>query len=202
MVPTIYGLDMFHYAEVIQDDKKDLIFGKPESIPGAVNVKVDPKSEQTKFWADNGVFDSFNSMGDIDFEAEMADLPLDIQNKIYGHQVENGVSFASGDDQAIYLAFGFRAKISTGGYRYYWLLKGLPELLGTEGKTKEEKVDPQSTKFKVGFQELQNPKGKKRWKAQAEDSDTFNGEGWFDQVVYDGSPFAADTGSKATDLGK
>ncbi|WP_306292016.1 major tail protein [Bacillus sonorensis] len=201
-MPTIYGLDMFHFAEVIQDDEKDLIFGKPERLPGAVSVKVDPKSEQTKFWADNGVFDNFNSMGDIDFEAEMADMPLDIQNKIYGRQVENGVSFASSDDQPIYLAFGFRSKISTGGYRYYWFLKGLPELLGNEAKTKEEKVDPQSIKFKVGFQQLQNPKGKNRWHSVAEDTDTFNGEGWFDQVVYDGLPFAANTGSKATDLGK
>ncbi|MEC1228796.1 major tail protein, partial [Bacillus paralicheniformis] len=118
------------------------------------------------------------------------------------HTEENGVSFASAEDKAIHLAFGFRAKKSTGGYRYYWFLKGLPELMAIESKTTEDKADPESAKFKVGFMPLQNPKGKRRWKAQAEDSDTFNGEGWFDQVVYDGSPFAADTGSKAIDLGK
>ncbi|ATH95176.1 major tail protein [Bacillus glycinifermentans] len=202
MGQTIYGLDMFHCAEVVQDDEESLKFGTPIKIPGAVSIKVDPKSEQTKFWADNGVYDIFNSMGDIDLEAEMADLPLKLQNKIYGHTEENGVSFASAEDKAIHLAFGFRAKKSTGGYRYYWFLKGLPELMAIESKTTEDKADPESAKFKVGFMPLQNPKGKRRWKAQAEDSDTFNGEGWFNQVVYDGSAFASDSGSKATDLGK
>ncbi|MDE1376417.1 major tail protein, partial [Bacillus licheniformis] len=63
MGQTIYGLDMFHYAVVGQDDEKDLKFGIPERIPGAVSIKVDPNSEQTKFYADNGVYDIFNSMG-------------------------------------------------------------------------------------------------------------------------------------------
>lgn len=202
MGQTIYGLDMFHCAEVIQDDEESLKYGTPIKIPGAVSIKVDPKSEQTKFWADNGVYDIFNSMGDIDLEAEMADLPLKLQNKIYGHTEENGVSFASAEDKAIHLAFGFRAKKSTGGYRYYWFLKGLPELMAIESKTTEDKADPESAKFKVGFMPLQNPKGKRRWKAQAEDSDTFNGEGWFNQVVYDGSAFATDAKTEAIGLGK
>ncbi|WP_420834694.1 hypothetical protein [Bacillus zhangzhouensis] len=41
-------------------------------------------------------------MGDIDLEAEIADLPIEVQNKIFGHKVENGISFASSDDKAIY----------------------------------------------------------------------------------------------------
>ncbi|AVI46770.1 MULTISPECIES: major tail protein [Bacillus] len=202
MGQTIYGLDMFHYAVVVQDDEKDLKFGIPERIPGAVSIKVDPKSEQTKFYADNGVYDIFNSMGDIDLEAEMADLPMSVQKKIYGHTEENGVSFGSADDQAIHLAFGFRSKKSTGGYRYYWFLKGLPELMPIESKTTEDKADPESAKFKVSFMPLQSPKGKRRWKAQAEDSETFNGENWFNQVVYDGSAFATDTKTEAIGLGK
>ncbi|KEP24768.1 hypothetical protein BA70_17690 [Bacillus zhangzhouensis] len=91
-----------------------------------------------------------------------------MQNKIFGHKVENGISFASSDDKAIFLAFGFRAKTSTGGHRFYWFLKGLPELMANENKTTEGKADPETAKFKAGFMTLQNKKGKNRWKAQAE----------------------------------
>ncbi|WP_144473499.1 major tail protein [Bacillus pumilus] len=206
MGKTIYGLDMFHYAELIQDDDKGLEYAKPERLPGAVNVKVDPKSEQSKFWADNGVFDSFNNMGDIDLEAELADLPIEVQNKIFGHKVENGISFASSDDKAVFLAFGFRAKTSTGGHRYYWFLKGLPELLGNEHKTTEGKADPETPKFKAGFMTLQNKKGKNRWKAQAEFDEGFDPDEWFKQVVYDGASFSTgkdtEDSTSSVDIGK
>jgi phi13 family phage major tail protein len=183
-MPLLHGLDQFHIAELTQDSASGVTYETPEFIPGAVNVKVDPKTESSTFYADNGAYEVLTSMGDIDVEMEVADLPLSLQAKIYGHQTENGVQFASINDQPIYLALGFRAKVSTGGYRYYWLLKGKAELLPIEHKTDEGQKSPQTSKLKLKFMPLLY---NGRWKAQAQDDGTFNGEAWFNQVVYAGS---------------
>ncbi|MGG3798987.1 major tail protein [Metabacillus fastidiosus] len=178
----IHGLDMFHIAELTKDTVAEILYGTPEHLPGSVSVKVDPKTESETFYADNSAFAVLNSMGDIDVEIEVADLPLDIQKKIFGQTEENGVYFSSINDVTMQLALGFRAKVSTGGFRYYWLLKGQSELLPIEGKTDEGKVTPQTSKLKMKFMPLQH---NGRWKGEAQDGTTFTkGENWFKKVVY------------------
>jgi phi13 family phage major tail protein len=182
MSKVISGLDMFHIAELTNDDLVSVTYGIPEKLPGAVNVKIDPKQESETVWADNGAYTVLNALGDIDVEIEAVDLPLELQKKLFGHTEEGGVQFASINDETMELALGFRSKVSTGGFRYYWLLKGKPELLPTEGKTEEGKPAPQTAKLKFKFMPLQH---NGRWKAQAEDNATFTkGANWFKQVVY------------------
>lgn len=117
MGKVLSGLDMFHIAEVLKDTKDELKFSDPQELPGAVNLKIDPKSEQEVFYADNVAYATVNSLGDIDGEMEVADLPLDMQSRIFGKQVENGIHFSSADDKTLEIALGFRAKLSTGGDR-------------------------------------------------------------------------------------
>nr|WGE05087.1 phage tail protein [Bacillus subtilis] len=158
MGKILIGLDMFHIAEVLKDTKDELEFSVPEELPGAVSMKLDPKSETETFYADNGAYAQLSSLGDIDGEMEVADLPLDMQARIFGKTVENGIHFSSADDRPLEIALGFRAKISTGGYRYYWALKGKPELVPVEHKTEEGKPSPQSTQVKIKFSPLTNVK--------------------------------------------
>ncbi|WGE05087.2 major tail protein [Bacillus subtilis] len=158
MGKILTGLDMFHIAEVLKDTKDELEFSVPEELPGAVSMKLDPKSETETFYADNGAYAQLSSLGDIDGEMEVADLPLDMQARIFGKTVENGIHFSSADDRPLEIALGFRAKISTGGYRYYWALKGKPELVPVEHKTEEGKPSPQSTQVKIKFSPLTNVK--------------------------------------------
>lgn len=181
-MPLLHGLDMFHIAELTQDILEEVLYGKPEHLPGGVSVKVDPKTESETFYADNKAFAVLNSMGDIDVEIEVADLPLPIQKKLFGQTEEKGVYFSSVNDVTMILALGFRAKLSTGGFRYYWLLKGTSELLPIEGKTDEGKITPQTSKLKMKFMPLQH---NGRWKGEAEDGEVFTqGDNWFKQVVY------------------
>lgn len=179
---VLSGLDMFHIALLKKDTLDAIEFDVPERLLGAVNVNVQPNTESNPFYADNGVFTVLNSMGDIDVDLEVADLPFSVQEKIYGHRKENGVLIANKDDVTAELALGFRSKISTGGYRFYWLLKGKPELLPTEHQTDEGNTTPQTAKVKMKFMPLQHNGD---WKTQAESED-LKGADWFKQVVYKG----------------
>lgn len=190
MAKTIHGLDMFHVAILTEDTYESLKYEKPERLPGAVNVSIDPKSESDSFYADNGTYDVTNSLGDIDVEIEVADLPLKLQEKIYNQKRENGVQFSSKNDQTAYIALGFRAKQSNSeNYRYTWLLKGLPSLVGSEHKTDEASTERSVPKISIKFMPVDY--GQNRWKATAEDGDSefTNGKNWFNDVVFEGSVF-------------
>ncbi|MCY8517940.1 major tail protein [Bacillus atrophaeus] len=203
MGKVLSGLDMFHIAEVLKDTKDELKFSAPEELPGAVNMKIDPKSEQEVFYADNVAYATVNSLGDIDGDMEVADLPLDMQSRIFGKQVEKGIHFSSADDKTLEIALGFRAKLSTGGYRYYWVLKGTPELVPVEHKTDEGKATPQTAQVKIKFMPLTNVKdGKRRWDAKAEEGNGVNAETWFKQVVYNADSFASSENDTVVDVGK
>lgn len=183
MGKVLHGLDMFHLALLTSDTTAGVEYDAPEAVLGAVNVSVQPNMESNPFYADNSVFTVLNSLGDIDVDMEAADLPFELQKKIFGHKEENGVQFASKDDISAELALGFRAKTSTGEYRFYWFLKGKPELLPIEHQTDEGNTTPQTAKLKLKFMPLQH---NGRWKAQAESSEQLDAAKWFKQVVYKG----------------
>lgn len=183
MGKVIHGLDMFHTALVTQDNNLGVMYGEPQAILGAVNVSVNPTTERNSFYADNMLYAVLDSLGDIDMDMEAADLPLSMQKEIFGHKEKGGVQFANADDITAELAVGFRAKTSGGGYRFYWFLKGKPELLPIEHQTDEGNVTPQTAKLKLKFMPLQF---NKNWKAQAE-SAQLNGIDWFKEVIYDES---------------
>ncbi|MGR6115711.1 major tail protein [Aeribacillus composti] len=189
MGKVIHGLDMFHIAKLTSDSRDaEPVYATPEPVPGAVNVSVNPQTESNTFYADNGAYAVLNSMGDIEVTIGVADLPLSLQKEIFGHQEENGVQFASINDNISEIALGFRSKVSTGGYRYYWFLKGKPQLVPIEGQTDEANANPQTANLTIRFMPLEY---NGRWKAQAEDGTEFTqGNKWFDQVVYKGTVFA------------
>lgn len=183
MGKVIHGLDMFHIALLTNDDQSAVTYEQPEPIIGAVNVSVNPTTERNSFYADNMLYAVLDSNGDIDMDMEAADLPFDLQKKIFGHKEKGGVQFANVDDIAAELAVGFRAKTSGGGYRFYWFLKGKSELVPIEHQTDEGNVTPQTAKLKIKFMPLQY---NKNWKAQAESAEIGNLD-WFKEVIYDES---------------
>jgi len=183
MGKVVHGLDMFHVATVTSDEKASAVFAKPEPLVGAVNVSVNPNTERNSFYADNQLYAVLDAMGDIDMDLEAADLPFALQKKIFGHSEQGGVQFANVNDITAELAIGFRAKTSSGGYRYYWFLKGKPELIPIEHQTDEGNATPQTAKLKLKFMPLFH---NGNWKAQAESTEIGSLD-WFEEVIYDKS---------------
>ncbi|MBM7598470.1 phi13 family phage major tail protein [Virgibacillus halotolerans] len=177
----IHGLSDFHIAVLTEDSKTAVEYEAVEEMEGAVDVSVTPNTESNTKYADNGAFAVLNSLGDIDVELTAVDLPQHIQTKIFGNDTEGDVVFSNVSDDAAEIALGFKAQIQGGGHRFYWLLKGKPELAETEHKTDEGTVESQDAKLTMKFTPL---KHNGNWKAQL-DSDKVTPADWFKEVVYD-----------------
>jgi phi13 family phage major tail protein len=128
-------------------------YGAVTPVSPLINIKITPNSNTDILYADNIAVETVTTVGKIDVETEMQDLPLEVQALVLGHTLDasNGVMIYNDKDIAPYLALGFKIKKANGKYRYVWLLKGKFEELATEGKTQEEKVTFQTPKLKGTF---------------------------------------------------
>ncbi|MFD6509399.1 major tail protein [Bacillus sp. NPDC060175] len=50
---VIFGLKNVHYSVITEDETGKIKYGTPAKLPGAVEMKLEPKGEQSDFYADD-----------------------------------------------------------------------------------------------------------------------------------------------------
>lgn len=144
------GVDNLYYALVTQDDSSGYVAGTPAYLAPAMNISVKPKTNSKVQYADNQPFDSLSSEGESEADVEITGLPTDIQATLLG-KVFDAVAGQYYDNGGTppYVAVGYRAKKSGGGYKYYWYLKCQFSPFDEETATETDTPDPKSTKLKL-----------------------------------------------------
>lgn len=176
----IHGLSDFHMAILDKDDKEGVEYGDIQPVIGAVSVNGTPNADQNVKYADNGPFAVLDSFDSFDVDMAAIDIPEEFQAEMFGEKVVNGVVFSNKDDIKKEVALGFRAKIRGGGSRFYWLLKGTPEVAGIEHETDEGSIESKDANLSLKFIPLQY---NGEWRAKLS-SDIVKADDWFDEVVY------------------
>lgn len=176
----IHGLSNFHMAILEQDDSSGVTYKTVEHIEGAVSVSVDPNTDSNTKYADNGAFAVLTNLEDIDVSMAAVDIPREIKKEMFGNQEVNEVLFSNKDDITKEVALGFEAKIRGGGSRFYWFLKGTPEIIGVEHETDEGSIESKDAELTLTFTPLRY---NGNWKAEL-DSNTVTSDEWFEEVVY------------------
>ena len=83
---------------------------------------------------------------ELSFKTKMADIPLIIQEKIFGNRIDdNGVLVRTAQDKPPYYAVGFRSEKSDKTYRYVWLDKVRAKPVTENYATKEGKTITRQT---------------------------------------------------------
>jgi phi13 family phage major tail protein len=181
---TQVGLSDLHYAILTTDDATagTIAYEAPVRIPGAIEVTINPNTSTETLFADNGPMETATSMGEIEVEVNVADLPLEVQATLFGHTTDaEGVLVRKAADSPPFIALGFKSLKSDGKYRYVWLTKGkfaLPEL---NSKTKEDGVEFQTPTVSASFVKRE---ADDVWMATADEgTETFTGAAtWFTKV--------------------
>ena len=177
----IHGLSDFHMATLKQDSATGVIYGVIVPVEGAISVNGTPNADQNIKYADNGPFAILDSFESFDVDMAAIDIPEDMQADMYGEKVVNGVTFSNKNDIKKEVALGFKAQIRGGGYRFYWLLKGTPEVMGIEHETDEGTIEAKDATLSIKFIPLLF---NGLWRAKLS-SDVVKPDDWFEGVVYD-----------------
>lgn len=133
------GLKDVVIAKLLTDTDQGTTYDTLQPLAGAIEASITPNSADPDVqYADDGEYDVVNPDPDVSFNLRMADIPLEVREKIQGALIDsNGVLVEKSTDQQPYFAVGFRSEKSDHTYRYVWLLKARATLMSDTFATKE-----------------------------------------------------------------
>ena len=124
-VASTVGLKNVVIAPLTTDTEDTLTYGELQLMAGAIEASITPESADPDVqYADDIEFDVLYPDPQQAFKTKMADIPLLIQEMIFGNKVDdNGVLIRTASDKPPYFAVGFKSEKTNGSYRYVWLFK-------------------------------------------------------------------------------
>jgi phi13 family phage major tail protein len=149
------GLKDIYYALLTKDQYDGVgagvTYAAPVRIAGAMVANVNPNSSTETLFADDGPMESASTLGNIELELGVIDIPLPVLAVLLGHTYANGKLSKKADDVPPWLAVGFRSLKSNGNYRYKWLLKGKFMVPEENHETKGDSVSFQTPTITGNF---------------------------------------------------
>lgn len=124
-VSSTVGLKNVVLAPLTVDTEETLTYGTLQAVAGAMEASITPDNTDPDIqYADDIEFDVLYADPSLSFKSKMADLPLAIQEMIFGNTIDdNGVLIRKASDKPPYFAIGFKSEKSNGKFRYIWLFK-------------------------------------------------------------------------------
>ena len=124
-VASTVGLKNLVIAPLLTDTEKETTYDTLQRVAGAIEASITPDNTDPDVqYFDDVEGDVLYADPELSFKTKLADLPLKIQEMIFGNQIDsNGVLIRSSTDKPGYFAVGFKSEKSNGKYRYIWLYK-------------------------------------------------------------------------------
>ena len=124
-VASTVGLKNMVIAPLSTDTESGHTYGDLQLIAGAIDASITPKNADPNVqYADDIEFSVLYPDPELSFKTKMADIPLAIQEQIFGNEIDNnGVLVRTASDRPPYYAVGFKSEKSDGTFRYVWLYK-------------------------------------------------------------------------------
>jgi phi13 family phage major tail protein len=145
---SVVGLRDLYYALVTQDDTNAYTAGTPALLAPAMTASLAPAVNSATQYADDGPYDVMTAEGETKISLEVTNLPEITLAAITGavYDATNHRVFDNGGTPP-FVALGFRAKKSSGGYKYYWFLKGRFTKPAEETASDSDTPDPKPLKL-------------------------------------------------------
>jgi phi13 family phage major tail protein len=138
-VASTVGLKNMVLAPLTEDTEATLTYGPLQLVAGAIEASVTPENADPEVqYADDIEFDVLYPDPELSFKTKMADIPLSIQEQIFGNTIDdNGVLIRKASDKPPYYAVGFMSEKSNGKFRFVWLYKVRAKPVTETYQTKE-----------------------------------------------------------------
>ena len=138
-VASTIGLKNVVIAPLLTDTETEHTYGDLQLMSGAIEASITPDNADPDIqYADDIEFDVLYPDPELTFTTKMADIPLAIQEMIFGNNIDdNGVLIRTSTDKPPYFAVGFKSEKSNGKFRFVWLYKVRAKPLTENYATKE-----------------------------------------------------------------
>lgn len=175
-----FGLKNVHYATVTFAADGTPTFATPVAIPGAVNLSLSKSSEDTVFYADDGVYFEIGDNSAFDADVELALIPQAFRTAVLGETLDNKGVLVENAEQTrtpFALLFEFAADVNAVRHVLYNCTASQDEV---SGQTKAGKIEVQTEKLKLHARPLPKDGKVKAKTGDATDATTY--ADWYSTV--------------------
>lgn len=169
------GLDKLYYAKITEDESGNETYDTPAQLAKAISAELSVELAEATLYADDGAAEIVKEFKSGTLALGIDDIGVTAASDLTGSVIDdNHVLISSAEDGGTPVAIGFRAKKSSGKYKYYWLYRvkfGIPATnLATKGDSITfstptiEGTVLRRNKVDVG--------GRHPWKAEVTEGDT------------------------------
>lgn len=150
------GVEKAYYA-ILKEDGVTPKYGTVHYLPGLREISVAAKEEQATIYAENRLYDSENSLGEIEVTLDFASIDTADYAVLFGKKIaKNGGIIESSSDQPPYIVLMVEKTLSGGVKEYLTLFKGKLAIPEDKAKTKEGKTEYQTMSLNGIFMPLDN----------------------------------------------
>jgi len=146
---VIFGLKKVHYSVITEDQTGKITYGTPAKLPGAVEMKLEPKGEQSDFYADDMNYYAESSNQGYEGTLNIAKLTEAFRTDVLGEVLDETDKVISEVSNAkikrIALMFEFDGDVKATRYVLYNVSVSRP---GFGSSTKSDKTEPTTTELK------------------------------------------------------
>lgn len=169
---------------VIAPETDTDVYGEVFSLPGAVNLSIEPNGEENSFYADNQIYYQTVANQGYTGTLEIARIIEEFEEKILGieKEEETGIHIEKRDAKTTRFAMGFAIDGDVKN-TYFWMYGITATRPSSEASTTNETAEPQTDTLNITVAGLNN--GTVRIKTTSETPDTVKDK-WFDKVRLPG----------------
>lgn len=150
------GVEKAYYA-ILEQDGAVPRYGAVKYLPGLREISVTANEEQATIYAENRLYDSENSLGEIEVTLDFASIDTADYAALFGKKIaKTGGIIESSSDQPPYIALMIEKTLSSEVKEYLTLFKGKMALPEDKAKTKEGKTEYQTMSLNGLFMPLDN----------------------------------------------
>lgn len=185
------GLDKLYYAPITEDNAGNETYATPVLLAKAISADLSIESNEAILYADDGQAEAVKEFKSGTISLNVDDIGKSQAAALIGATVDaNGVLISRSEDTPKYVAVGFRAKMSNGRYKYFWLYRVLFGVPTTSLSTKGDSITFATPTIEGTILRRNKPDVKKLhpWKAEVVEDGTNQSviDSWY-QVVYEPS---------------
>jgi phi13 family phage major tail protein len=182
------GFDRLYYATITEDANGNETYGTPLQLAKGMKADLDIEINEATLYADDGTAEVVKEFKDGKIKLGIDNIGAAVASAFTGAQIDdNKVLISQSENGGQPVAVGFRAKLSSGKYRHYWIYRVIFGIPSTNLQTKGENITFSTPTIEgtIVRRNKLDGQGKHPWKCEVDESaDVPAGiiSGWYTQV--------------------
>lgn len=158
-----FGISDVYYSKITETTASgvtSITYATPVAIKGAVSLTLDVQGDTNDFYADNGVYASFDSNNGFSGSLTIADVPESVYTDLLGYYKDSTSGMLTELAEANEVYFGMMCKVSSNedpiGFKFYKCALSRPAFAAN---TTTESIDPDTQELSLRVMPIDTASG-------------------------------------------